>query len=62
MPHMRLRVWLAGLIVHQLEQLLDVRQVQFSLAGPLIFPEGVELGRGDVVALMAIGCAALEGG
>jgi hypothetical protein len=51
-----------GLIAHQLEQLLDVRQVQFSLAGPLVFPEGVELGRGDLVALMAIGCAALEGG
>jgi hypothetical protein len=56
MPHMRLRAWLAGLIVHQLEQLLDVRQVQFSLAGPLIFPEGVELARGDLVARIAIGC------
>jgi hypothetical protein len=58
MPHMRLRVWLGGLIAHQLEQLLDVRQVQFSLAAPLIFPEGVELGRGDLVALMDVGCAA----
>ena len=56
MPHMGLRVWPGRL--DQLEQLLDVRQVQFSLAAPLIFPEGVELGRGDLVALMDVGCAA----
>jgi hypothetical protein len=58
MPHIGLRVWPGRLVAHQLEQLLDVRQVQFSLAAPLIFPEGVELGRGDLVALMDVGCAA----
>ena len=40
MPHMGLKVWPGRLIAHQLEQFLDVRQVQFSLVGPLIFPEG----------------------